>query len=47
MYCDTDSVVFIQPKDGAALVEIRDCLVAMTSELKPEDIISEFLSGGP
>jgi len=47
LYTDTDSVVFIQPKDGAALVEIGDCLGAMTSELKPDEIISEFVSGGP
>jgi len=39
--------VFIQPRDGAALVEIGDCLGSMTSELKPDEIISEFLSGGP
>jgi len=25
LYTDTDSVVFIQPRDGAALVEIGDC----------------------
>ena len=35
LYTDTDSVVFIQPRDGAALVEIGNCLGAMTSELKP------------
>ena len=44
---DTDSVVFIQPRDGAALVEIGDCLGAITSELQPDEIISEFVSGGP
>jgi len=26
LYCDTDSVVYIQPKDGPALVEIGDYL---------------------
>jgi len=36
LYTDTDSVVFIQPRDGAALVEIGDSLGAMTSELKPD-----------
>ena len=35
LYCDTYSVVFMQPRDGAALVEIGDCLGAMTSEQKP------------
>jgi len=33
---DTDSVVFIQAREGPALVEIGDCLGAMTSELKPD-----------
>ena len=47
LYTDTDSVVFIQTRDGAALVEIGDCSGAMTSELKPNEIISEFVSGGP
>ena len=47
LYTDTDSVVFIQPRDGAALVEIGDCLSAMASELKPNEIISEFVSGRP
>ena len=47
LYTDTDSVVFIQPREGPALVEIGDCLGAMTSELKPNEIISEFVSGGP
>ena len=42
-----DSVVFIQPRNGAALVEIGDCLGAMTSELKPNETISMFVSGGP
>jgi len=44
LYTDTDSVVFIQPRDGAALVEIGDCVGAMTSELKPNEIISEVLA---
>jgi len=35
VYCDTGSVIFIQPKDNAALVQTGDCLGAMTSELKP------------
>jgi len=39
--------VFIHPRVGAALVEIGDCLGAMTSELKPNEIIPEFVSGGP
>ena len=47
LYTDTDSAVFIQPRDSAALVEIGDCLGAMTCELNPNEIISEFVSGGP
>jgi hypothetical protein len=47
MYCDTDSIVFVQPKDEAALVKIRDNLGEMSSELKPGKIMSEFVSGGP
>ena len=47
LYCDTDSVVYIEQSDGAAQVEIGECLGAMTSELKPNEIISEFVSGGP
>jgi len=47
LHCDTDSVLYIQPGDDPALVEIGECLGAMTSELKPNEIISEFVSGGP
>ena len=46
-YADTDSVLFIQPRDGAALVNTGDRLGDMTSELKPCEYISEFCSGGP
>ena len=47
LYRVTDSVVYIQPGRAPALVEIRDCLEAITSELKPNEIISEFVGGGP
>jgi hypothetical protein len=47
IYCDTDSVLFVQPSDEAPLVETGDCLGAMTSELKPSEYIEEFVSGGP
>ena len=47
VYCDTDSVIFIQPRDDAALVQTGDCLGAMTSELKTGKYICEFVSGGP
>jgi hypothetical protein len=47
LYCDTDSVIFSQPRDDAALVKTGDCLGDMTSELKPCEYISEFVCGGP
>jgi len=47
LYCDTDSVIFVQPRDEAPLVQTGDCLGAMTSELKPREFICEFVSGGP
>ena len=47
LYCDTDSVIFVQPRDAAALVQTGDCLGAMTSELKPGESVCEFVSGGP
>jgi len=43
LHTDTDSVIYIQPRDGTAMVETGDCLGAMTSELKPSELISEFL----
>jgi hypothetical protein len=46
-YCDTDSVIFIQPDDQPALIETGDCLGSMTSELKPGLHSDEFVSGGP
>ena len=39
IYCDTESVIFVQPSDEAALVESGDNLGAMTSELKPSVFI--------
>ena len=47
IYCESDSVLFVQPRDEQALVETGDNLGAMTSELKPSEFIDEFVSGGP
>jgi hypothetical protein len=47
LYCDTDSVIYIQPDDQPALFETGDCLGAMTSELKQGFHIDEFVSGWP
>ena len=46
LYADTDSVIYIQPRDGTAMVKTGDCLGNLTSELKPCEYISEFVSGG-
>jgi len=46
IYCDTDSVIYIQPKDEPSLIEMGGKLGNMTSELRLSDSISEFVSGG-
>jgi hypothetical protein len=47
LYCDTDSVIYIQPDDQPALIKTGDCLGGMKSELKPGLHIDEVISGGP
>jgi hypothetical protein len=47
LYCDTDSIIFVQPKNEHALVETGDRLGAMTSELAPDEHIIEFVCAGP
>jgi len=47
IYCDTDSVIHVQPKDEPSLIETGDKLGDMTSELRPSESIIEFVSGGP
>ena len=47
LYCDTDSVIFVQKADEPPLIECGDALGDMTSELKANEYISEFVSGGP
>jgi len=43
MYCDTDSVIYIQPMGaGPPLIETGDKLGDITSELRPSESISEF-----
>ena len=44
---DTDSVLYIQPRDGAALVKTGDSIGDMTLELRPCEYISEYVSGWP
>ena len=47
IYCDTDSALYIQPADEPALVETGDNFGKMTSESKPNEIISEVVCAGP
>ena len=47
LYCDTDSVLYIQDDDKPALIQCGDNLGDMTNELKPNEFIHEFVSGGP
>ena len=47
IYCDPDSVLYIQPAAGPKLVKTGDNLGEMTSELKPNEIISEVVCAGP
>jgi len=47
IYCDTDSVLYIQPAGEPALVKTGDNLGQMTSELQANEIISEMVCAGP
>jgi hypothetical protein len=47
LYCDTDSVIYVQKTDEPLLIECGAALGDMTSELKENEYISEFVSGGP
>jgi len=40
-------VIYIQARDQPALFETGDEFGDMTSELRPSEFISEFVSGGP
>ena len=43
----TPSVIFVRKNGKPALVQCGDVLGDMTSELKENEYISEFVSGGP
>jgi len=45
-YCETDSVIYIQPRGEPPLIETGDKLGNKTSELRPSETIREFMSGG-
>jgi hypothetical protein len=47
LYCDTDSVFYIQREDEPMLIECGDKLDDMTDDLKPGECTSEFVSAGP
>jgi hypothetical protein len=47
LYCDTDSVFYVQRMDESMLIECGDGLGDMTDELKPGEYISECVSAGP
>jgi hypothetical protein len=52
LYCDTECVIFVGKTDEPPLIECGDalgdmCTGDMTSELKANEYISEFVSGGP
>jgi hypothetical protein len=47
IYCDTDSVIYVQPVEKSPVVETGDKLGAMTSELKSDEIICETVCAGP
>jgi len=47
IYCDTDSVMYVQPTEEPALVETGHNLGAMSSEIKPSEFMEEFVSAGP
>ena len=47
IYCDTNSVIFIQPSGESWPIATGDKLGDMQSELKPSEFLVEFASGGP
>ena len=47
IYFDTDSVIYILPRDESAPIETDEKLGDITSELRPSKFISEFAGGVP
>jgi len=47
IYTDTDSVIYIQPRNEPALIEMGDNLGQMQSELKTDEIMEEVVCAGP
>jgi len=46
LYCDTDSLIFLE-KPGEYRPQLGDFLGMLTNEIKENDYITEFCSGGP
>jgi hypothetical protein len=47
LYCDTDSILYVQKESEPPLIETGDHLGAKRNELKTGEYIDEFVSGGP
>ena len=47
LYCDTDNFIFEQKTDLTPLIECDDAFRNMTSELRSNEYISVFVTGGP
>ena len=47
IYCDADSIMFVEHREEPALMETRNELGAMTYELRPSVFIEEFVSVEP
>ncbi len=47
LYCDTDSIMFIQKKNSPCVLETGDFLGDLTDELPPNVIVTEYYCAGP
>jgi hypothetical protein len=47
LYCDTDSIIYVQKKREITMIECGDSLGELQDELESDEYIEEFVSGGP
>ena len=47
IYCNNNSLIYIRPRDETRAYRNGGQIGDMTSELRPTDFVSEFVSGGP
>ena len=47
LYCDTDSIMFIQKKNTSCVLKTGDFLGDLTDELPPNVIVTEYYCAGP